>query len=142
MGATPLEIDWKKVEELMMAGCHGVEIAGYLGIHPNTLYIRVEEKYKCGYREFLHEKKSKGESLLRAHQYAKALGLTDKGDNTLLIWLGKTRLEQRESQANTNLAPNSEVLHRDQRIAFLEEENRILKNAQQPKTEPELRRSE
>lgn len=45
----------------------------------------------------MQQKRAKGESILRAHQYAKALGLTDKGDNTLLIWLGKQRLEQREN---------------------------------------------
>jgi hypothetical protein len=31
------------------------------------------------------------------HQYQKAIGLTKKGDNTLLIFLGKQRLGQRDN---------------------------------------------
>jgi hypothetical protein len=90
------EIDWEKVDQLLIAGCKGTEIAGYLGMHPETLYRRVEEEKKVGFGVYLQEKRSKGDSLLRAHQYAKAMGLTDKGENSLLIWLGKVRLEQKE----------------------------------------------
>lgn len=92
------EIDWKKVDELMIAGCLGTEIAAYFGIHPDTFYKRVEKEKGMGFSAYIQEKNSKGESILRAHQYAKALGLTDKGDNTLLIWLGKTRLKQKEHE--------------------------------------------
>jgi AraC-like DNA-binding protein len=98
MARPELFIDWKKVDELMMAGCMGTEIAAYFAMHPNTFYRRVEEQYSISFSEYIQEKRSKGESLLRAHQYAKALGLTDKGDNTLLIWLGKTRLNQKEPE--------------------------------------------
>ena len=91
------EIDWKKVDELLIAGCLGTEIAPHFNMHPETFYRRVEEKYGMGFTKYSSEKKSHGESLLRAHQYAKALGLTDKGDNTLLIWLGKNRLKQKEN---------------------------------------------
>jgi len=95
-GQPKANIDWKKVEDLLMAGCMGTGIAAYLGISPETLYDRcLIEKGKL-FSHFSQEKKEKGDEILRAHQYAKALGLTDKGDNTLLIWLGKTRLKQRE----------------------------------------------
>lgn len=90
------EIDWKKVDDLLVAGCLGTEIAGYFDMHPRTFYERVEKKYNMTFTAYSSEKKSKGESILRAHQYAKALGITDKGDNTLLIWLGKQRLNQRD----------------------------------------------
>lgn len=92
------EIDWKKVDDLMIAGCMGTEIAPYFDMHPKTFYGKVEDKYKMTFTEYSQEKKAKGESLLRAQQYAKALGLTDKGDNTLLIWLGKQRLNQRDNK--------------------------------------------
>lgn len=90
------EIDWKKVDDLLTAGCLGTEIAGYFDMHPNTFYGKVEDKYKMSFTSYSQEKKAKGESILRAHQYAKALGITEKGDNTLLIWLGKQRLNQRD----------------------------------------------
>lgn len=90
------ERDWEKIDNLLVAGCTGTEIAGYLGIHPETLYKWAEQDKKMGFSDYLAQKRSKGDSLLKAHQYAKAMGMTDKGDNTLLIWLGKCRLKQKE----------------------------------------------
>lgn len=90
------ERDWKKIDDLLIAGMDGVEVAANLGIHYNTLYHWVEEDKKCAFSEYSRSKKTKGEGLIKAHQFAKALGLTDKGDNTLLIWLGKTRCKQKE----------------------------------------------
>ena len=97
-GRPGIPIDWDKVDELLIAGCMGTEVAAYFGMAASTFYGRVEEKFDCNFTHYSSEKKSKGESILRAHQYAKALGLTDKGDNTLLIWLGKTRLLQKEAR--------------------------------------------
>ena len=92
------EIDWKKVDELLIGGCLGTEIAGFFGICADTLYKRTEKEKGMTFSAYSQEKNSKGDAILRAHQYAKALGLTDKGDNTLLIWLGKTRLKQSEEK--------------------------------------------
>lgn len=91
------EVDWKKVDELLIARCLGTEIAGYFGMCADTLYKRVEREKGMTFSAYLQQNRSKGEAILRAHQYAKALGLTDKGDNTLLIWLGKNRLNQSDS---------------------------------------------
>lgn len=104
MSRTEVPIDWIKADELMMAGCPGTEVAAFLGIHYRTFYRRVEQKYNVEYATYAAEKKSKGEALIRAAQYSKALGLSDKGDNTLLIWLGKTRLGQisEENKSNGN----------------------------------------
>ena len=97
MARTEAPIDWNKVDELLEAGCPGTEVAACLGIHANTLYDRIEKKYNCNYRDYLYQKRAKGDHLIRQQQYNKALGLTDKGDNTLLIWLGKCRLKQTEN---------------------------------------------
>jgi len=96
-GQPPAKIDWKRVDDLLIAGCSGREIASNIGLSPDTLYLRCVTDNGVQFSEYSRQKSEKGESLLRAHQYAKALGLTDKGDNTLLIWLGKTRLKQRET---------------------------------------------
>jgi len=105
-----IPIDWKKVDDLLLSGCTGTEVAAYLGCHPDTLYIRVEKEYGMAFSAYLAEKRSKGESLLRAHQYAKALGYTEKGDNTLLIWLGKQRLSQREPESiNAALVAEADI---------------------------------
>ena len=95
-GQPKTDIDWKKVDELLIAGCSGAEIAGYFGFSTYTLYDRCMSDNGILFSQYSQDKQAKGDSILRAHQYAKALGLTDKGDNTLLIWLGKTRLKQKE----------------------------------------------
>ena len=115
----PKEIDWKKVDDLLLAGCHGTEIAAYIGIHPDTLYLRCKSEQGMVFSAYSQEKKAKGESILRAHQYAKAVGLTTKGDNTLLIWLGKNRLKQRENEENP-IPNNADQIDK-------ENENMILK---------------
>jgi hypothetical protein len=92
--------DWKKIDDLLIAGCNGTEIAGYLGINQDTLYRWALEDKNMTFADYQAEKRSRGDSLLKAQQFAKAMGLTDKGDNTLLIWLGKCRLKQKEEEHN------------------------------------------
>ena len=86
-------VDWKKVDQLLLAGCHGTEIAPHFNINVDTFYRKVQEKYKVGFTEYSALKKHQGDSLLRAKQYEKAL----QKDNTMMIWLGKQRLGQREN---------------------------------------------
>ncbi len=100
-GRTEKIIDWNYVNELLEANCHGTEIAAHFDMHPSTFYRKVEEKYGMTFTQFSQEKKGKGDSLLRYQQYLKALGKSEVGDNTLLIWLGKTRLQQKESSDNS-----------------------------------------
>ena len=129
-------IDWEEIDGLIMAGCHGTEIAGHLGITVQTLYARTKKEKKLTYHDYSASKKAKGESILRAHQYNKALGLTDKGDNTLLIWLGKTRLGQKEMDYAPTTAPNQSELDKDQLLMI--QANRIAEleaNANKPQTE-------
>lgn len=116
-------INWILVDNLLEAGCLGTEIAAHFDMHPNTFYDRVSQKYNMSFTEYSTQKKQKGESLLRATQFAKAIGQSSKGDNTLLIWLGKQRLGQKETQ-ETNTPPNqAELTFSD---AFLKSEGARL----------------
>lgn len=94
-GRPEKEIDWDKVDHLLRAGCLGTEVAATFGMHPNTFYTRVQQEYNCIFSEYLQQKRADGDAAIRARQYEKALGLNDIGDNSLLIWLGKNRLGQR-----------------------------------------------
>lgn len=101
-------IDWAKVDQLLMAGCTGTEICPHFDMTPDTFYIRVKEKYNLGFQEYCCIKRQQGDSLLRAKQYEKAL----KGDGTMLIWLGKNRLKQREEefkQQPTQMVVNADL---------------------------------
>ncbi len=86
------EIDWDLVDSLLEAGCEGTQIAPYFNMHPHTLYLRVEQQYGVTFTEYQSYKRSLGDSFIVKKQYDKALS----GDNTMLIYVGKTRLKQSE----------------------------------------------
>jgi hypothetical protein len=92
-----LLIDWKQVDEYLIAGCPGTKIADALGIHHETLYNRCEQEKGMAFSSYSQQKRTIGDAILQKAQFDKAIGNTEKGDNTLLIWLGKVRLEQRET---------------------------------------------
>lgn len=100
-------IDWERMDELLEAGCLGNEIAAYFAIHPNTIYERTQLKYGMSFSEYSQLKKAKGELALREVQFHKATGKSKKGDNTMLIWLGKQRLNQRESIAEFTVSEDA-----------------------------------
>lgn len=86
-------IDWNLVAEYLEAGCSGVEIAAQLGVHENTLYQRCKSDLDKDFVAYKQEKQASGDSILRKVQYEAAI--KDK-DRTMLIWLGKQRLGQKE----------------------------------------------
>lgn len=87
-------IDWERVDRLLEAGCLGTEIAPLFNLHHETFYDRVVKKYGIGFTEYMSQRRSAGDSLIREAQYKKAI---KKQDNTMLIWLGKQRLGQKET---------------------------------------------
>lgn len=93
-GRPKSEIDWNRVDDLLQADCSGAGIAATLGIAPCTLYDRCLTDKGISFTSYSQQMNVKGESLLREVQYNKAMS----GDNTLLVWLGKVRLKQKEYQ--------------------------------------------
>ncbi len=90
----PKEIDWSLIDNMLIAGCLGTECAAAVGIHPETLYDRCKLDKGAGWSDYLQSKRAHGDGLLRAAQYQKAY----KDQNpTMLIWLGKQRLGQKEN---------------------------------------------
>lgn len=99
MARPPANIDWNEVNRYLEAGSTGTEIAGFLGMHEDTLYRRCQEDHNIGFAAYSQQKKARGEALLRARQYQQAM----KGNTTLLIWLGKCRLGQQEPQSQREI---------------------------------------
>lgn len=85
-----INIDWKKVDRMLEAGCTGTEVAASLGIHPDTLYLRCEADHKVGFSDYSANKRASGDRMLKVKQMELAM----KGDKTMLVWLGKQRLNQ------------------------------------------------
>lgn len=95
-------IDWERVDELLECGCLGTEIAAHYNMNHHTFYDRVYKKYNMTFTEYSSEKKFKGDSLIRESQFKKAI---KKLDNTMLIWLGKQRLGQKEHYDDNQSTP-------------------------------------
>lgn len=92
-GRPLIPIDWDKVDEWLESGCKGTEIAPRLGVSTDTLYNRTASEKRVSFSEYAHEKKSKGDGILRHTQFKSAI----KGNITMQIWLGKQRLDQKEN---------------------------------------------
>jgi hypothetical protein len=109
-GRPPATIDWKKVGRYLQAQCKTTEIAGILGISPDTLYTRCPQDNKMEYTAWSALKKAEGIELIRAKQFDTAMA----GDRTMLIWLGKQLLGQKDQVENTFILPELKVQPLDQ----------------------------
>ena len=102
MGRPAVDVDWKKVDDMLAAGCIGTEIASTLGICADTLYRHCEKDLKMTFTAYMQQKRAKGDALIRIAQFDEAIRNRDRG---MLIWLGKNRLGQSDK---------SEVEHKGQ----------------------------
>lgn len=94
-------IDWDIVDELLMKGCTGTQIASRMGIHPDTLYDRCYNEKGTRFSEYAQQKREKGDSLLLETQFNMAI----ERDRAMLIWLGKQRLGQKENPGAMTIPP-------------------------------------
>ncbi len=92
MARPKANIDWSIVDKYLQAQCDGVGIAGLLGVDVETLYNRCKSDNSLGFSEYAALKKSEGKELLRMKQFKIAMD----GDKTMLVWLGKQYLGQKE----------------------------------------------
>lgn len=88
-------IDWNLVDHLLAAGCSGREIAAYIGISDDCLYRRCISDKGVAFSYYAQDKKAVGNAILKTTQFDEA---SKKKNTALLIWLGKCRLDQRESK--------------------------------------------
>lgn len=93
MGRPRINVDWEQVDKLCMIHCTGEEIASILGCSYDTLALRCKEDHDITFPEYFKQKSAAGKVSLRRRQFTAAMD----GDKTMLIWLGKNILGQRES---------------------------------------------
>lgn len=104
------DTDWKFINQFLHAQCDGAPIARMYGMHPETFYKMVVDKYGEEYNisdfsAYQQIKRSEGKELLRSKQFEKAIF----GDNTMLIWLGKQVLGQRDQIEQTITVPQVQI---------------------------------
>lgn len=94
-----LDIDPNQVQLLASAFCTNEEIAAKLGCSPDTLTRRFADPLKRG--------RDSAKASLRAKQFQLAM----KGNVTLLIWLGKQYLGQRDKADVADTLPETPREH-------------------------------
>ena len=84
-GGRPKKVlDENQIRALAKINCTHAEIAAVMGCHKDTIADR--------FSDLIKEARNEGKSSLRRWQWAAA----EKGDRTMLIWLGKQHLGQTE----------------------------------------------
>lgn len=127
-GRPKVKIDWEFVDSYLKAQCPGTEIAATIGICSDTLYRACEREKKMTFDAYSQEKKSIGQSILRATQFNTAIGFTNKDgvlypNTTMQIWLGKQILGQKDKQ-DVNLKGSELIVHEVELPKFNEENER------------------
>ena len=107
-GAKQKDIDWEKVENLLIGGANGTQVAASLGICPDTLYLRCKAVFKMDFSAYLQQKKEKGNTMLHVAQFKAA----KDGNVPMLIWLGKQRLGQSDkTEVKSDITSKGEKLN-------------------------------
>lgn len=83
--------------------CTAEEIAGVLGMSTDTLGRRLVERGYANFADIQERHSAEGKASLRRAQWQKA----QAGNPTMLIWLGKQYLGQRD-QVDTRISGNAE----------------------------------
>ena len=89
--------DFAKLIAMIRIQCTQEEICGVLGMSPDTLARRLDERGEPGFAELYEKHSSEGKASLRRMQWKAA----DGGNITMLIWLGKQMLGQRDKVETT-----------------------------------------
>ena len=107
VGAPKAKLDWEEIDNFLIAGCSGQEVAGYCGVNPATIYDRCLTDNGMSFSEYSQRKKAKGNSMLRAKQFEQAIV---NEDTAMQIWLGKNRLDQSDKkETKVDLSGNIEI---------------------------------
>lgn len=94
VGRPEYDIDWKKVDSFLIAGCTGREVACNLGIHEDTFYRQIQRKFNVNFSDYAAAKYSTGDGLLKATRFQKAI----KGNVQLMLYLSEVRLKEKRGE--------------------------------------------
>ena len=98
-GRPPVQIDMQAVERAASIGCTADEIAVLLGVGRSTFFEKLNKDPAL--KESLEIGKARGRTTLRRLQWQGA----ETGNPTMLIWLGKQLLDQRDKVSQEHSGP-------------------------------------
>jgi hypothetical protein len=88
------EVNWDLCQNLLRIQCTGEEIAGAMDISYDTLERACKRDHEMKFADYSDLKRAEGRASLRRAQWKAA----QSGNPTMLIWLGKQMLGQRDKQ--------------------------------------------
>jgi hypothetical protein len=95
------QIDWQKVITLCQIFCTESEIASVMDCHIDTLYEACKREHNCNFPDFFKKHSENGRASLRRSQFKKAM----EGHPSMLIWMGKQFLGQKDQIETTAVEP-------------------------------------
>lgn len=93
-------ISKRQFEELCKIQCTETEICAVLDVDDKTLSAWCEKEYGSKFSEIFQQKREGGKTSLRRAQW---LAATKDRNGTMLIWLGKQRLGQKEPETRAKV---------------------------------------
>ena len=103
MGRPLKVIDWKTVVNLCELQCTGEEIASVIEVDYDTLNTACKREHGKSFSDYFEEKRAGGKVSLRRAQFKTA---TEDRNPTMLIWLGKQMLGQKDISRQENTGPD------------------------------------
>jgi len=92
-GRPVFELPLKEFKDLCKLHCTLIEIAGWYDVEPETIERALKRQLNMNYQEAFKKYSAAGKISLRRAQWLQA---TDKMNISMLIWLGKQYLDQRD----------------------------------------------
>jgi len=99
MGRPKIEVDLSQLEAFCQVLCTQEEISLFLGCSVDTLNRRLKESSGQTFADFYKRHSTGGKMSLRRAQYKAAMD----GNATMLIWMGKQGLGQRDKPEGDDL---------------------------------------
>lgn len=97
-GRPRIEIDWVQFDKLCSIQATEEEIADWFNCTVDTIDNHCKREYKIGFSEYYKKNSCKGKISLRRKQVEVALS----GNVSMLIWLGKNILKQKDTETDTS----------------------------------------
>jgi len=89
MARPKAEINWQRVDQMLMAQCDSTIIADSLGVSTDTLYRACQRDHKMGFAAYCQQKRSKGVATAREIFYRQAWVDNNDGQQATrqIFWL-------------------------------------------------------
>ncbi len=106
-GRPRVEIDMELLANMVSIQCTRAECAGVLGVSESTIDRRLMEDTGEGFEAFYKKHSDDGKVSLRRAQFKTA---TEDGNPTMLIWLGKQILHQKDISRQESTGPEGKPI--------------------------------